>query len=309
MNEETLHHSTSRHEVSSLAERNERRTKWVLVLSAIMMVAELLVGHWTGSMALLADGFHLATHVGAMGLAATAYWFARTRAGHRTFSFGTGKVYALAGYTSAVGLGLVASIMGVESLARLHRPVEIHFREALPVAVLGLVVNLVSAVLLGHQHGDEHHHGHGGHAHHHHDHNLRAAYFHVLADALTSVLAILALLGARYAGWLFLDPLMGVVGCVVVLKWAWGLCQGAALQLLDACPSFEDQQRLRAALEAIDDVRVAELHLWEVGPGLRRCIVSLSTSMPRESEFYRERARSVVRLSHITVEVQRSSAS
>jgi cation diffusion facilitator family transporter len=304
MHEDALPNLNNRHDSNLGAAGSERRTKWVVGLTAVMMVTELAVGQWTGSMALLADGFHMGTHVGALSLAAAAYWFARTRAGHRTFSFGTGKVYALAGYTSAVCLALVALLMGFESLARLRHPVEIQFREALPVAVLGLVVNLASAALLGHQHEHEHEHEQEGHAHHH-DHNLRAAYFHVLADALTSVLAIVALLCGRYWGWSFLDPLMGLVGAVVIFKWAWGLCRDAAQQLLDACPSPEDEQRLRASLETIDDVRVADLHLWEVGPGLRSCIVSLFTSSPRETHFYRDHARSVLELSHITVEVHR----
>ena len=308
MHEEALPNLNNRHDSDLGAAHNERRTKWVIALTAVMMLSELVAGHWTGSMALLADGFHMGTHVGALGLAAAAYWFARTHAAHRTFSFGTGKVYALAGYTSAVCLGLVALFMVAESLARLHRPVVIQFREALPVAVLGLCVNLVSAVLLGHGHDHDHDHDHDhepGRQAHHHDHNLRAAYFHVLADALTSVLAILALVCGRFWGWSFLDPLMGVVGGVVILKWAWSLCQGAALQLLDACPSHEDEQRLRASLEAIDDVRVADLHLWEIGPGRRSCIVSLVTSRPRDADFYREHARSVLDLSHVTVEVHR----
>jgi cation diffusion facilitator family transporter len=306
MHEHVLPNLNNRHESDLRVASSERRTKWVILLTASMMLAELAVGQWTGSMALLADGFHMGTHVGALGLAAAAYWFARTRAGHRLFSFGTGKVYALAGYTSAVCLALVALLMGLESLARLHRPVAIHFREALPVAVLGLIINLMSAALLGHNHDhdDDHDHDSDRPAHHH-DHNLRAAYLHVLADALTSVLAIVALVCGRYWGWSVLDPLMGVVGAVVILKWAWGLCQGAALQLLDACPSHEDEERLRASLETIDDVRVADLHLWEVGPGLRSCIVSLFTSRPRETDFYREHARSMLDLSHITVEVHR----
>jgi cation diffusion facilitator family transporter len=275
---------------------HENRTRWVIALTGAMMIVELVVGQFTGSMALTADGWHMATHVGALGLSALAYWFARTRAGHRTFTFGTGKVYALAGYTSAVGLALVALLMGFESVSRLVNPVSIEFREALPVAVTGLVVNVISAFLLDH---DGHHEA-DPRAH---DHNLRAAYFHVLADALTSVLAIAALLAGRYLNWSFLDPAMGIVGGVVILKWSWGLCRGAASQLLDACPSQEDEDRLRAELEAIDDVCVADLHVWQMAPGRRGCIVALVTSEPRDSDYYRERLRGVADLSHVTVEV------
>jgi len=293
----------NRHE-TTLAAHGERRTKWVVAITAIMMLAEIAAGQWTGSMALLADGFHMATHVAALGLAAGAYWFARTRAKHRAFSFGTGKVYALAGYTSSVCLALVALLMGVESAVRLLHPVGVQFGEALPIAMLGLVVNVASAALLDHGHDDEHG-DHGARDEHHHDHNLRAAYLHVLADALTSVLAIIALSCGRYWGWSFLDPLMGVVGAAVILHWAFSLCRGAAGQLLDACPSPEDEERLRRALEAIDDVRVLDLHLWDVGPGARHCIIALVTSEPKEAGYYRERARSVLDLSHVTVEVHR----
>lgn len=226
--------------------------------------------------------------------------------------FLTGKVYALAGYTSAVCLALVALIMGFESVSRLVHPVTIHFREAMPVAVIGLIVNLVSVKLLDydehHSHEHEHDHGHepsDSDSRHHHDHNLRAAYFHVLADALTSVLAISALCAGQFFRWTFLDPVMGIIGGLVILRWSWGLCHGAARQLLDACPSQKDEDRLRVEFEAIDDVRVVDLRLWEVGPGRRSCIASLVTSEPREADFYRNRARSILDLSYVTVEVHR----
>ena len=277
-------------------ERNERQTRWVVVVTFAMMVVELVAGKLTGSMALVADGWHMATHVGALALSALAYWFARTRAGHRAFTFGTGKVYALAGYTSAVCLALVALVMGFESLSRIVNPVVVDFAEALPVAILGLLVNLVSAKLLDH---DDHHddHGHG------HDHNLRAAYFHVLADAMTSMLAIGALLGGRYLDWSFLDPLMGCVGSAVVVKWSWDLSRSAATQLLDTCPSQEEEDRLRRELETIDDISVADLHLWQMAPGRRGCIAAVVTSQPRDPNFYRERLRRVLDLAHVTVEV------
>jgi cation diffusion facilitator family transporter len=203
-------------------------------------------------MALTADGWHMATHAGALGMSAMAYWFARTRARASSFTFGTGKVYALAGYTSAVVLGLVAVLMLVESVRRLAHPLPIRFGEALPVAVVGLLVNLVSVVLLDaddhHGHHDEHDHAHG-HGHGGHDHNLRAAYFHVLADAFTSVLAIAALVAGRYAGWTFLDPMMGIVGGLVILKWGVGLCRESAKPLLDVLPSAELADEIRRAVE------------------------------------------------------------
>ncbi len=321
MHGELLPELNNEHDTAHGVGRHEARMRAVVLLTAVMMLVELVAGYLTGSMALLSDGWHMATHVGALGLSAAAYWFARVHAGRRTFTFGTGKVYALAGYTSAVGLALVALPVAFESVERLAKPVAIHFEEALPIAVVGLFVNLISAYLLDAGQltepalpGSELAHGghaHGGHAHGgaHHDHNLRAAYFHVLADALTSVLAIIALVGGRYFGVTFLDPLMGIVASVVVLHWAWGLCRGAARQLLDASASVDDEDRLRAELEAIDDVRVADLHLWEIGPGRRGCIVSVLTAEPREASFYRKHMRSVLPLSHLTVEVHRTPRS
>ena len=218
MHSDTLPDLNNVHDTSLSAHHQERRTKWVVLVTALMMLVELTVGKLTGSMALTADGWHMATHVGALGLSAAAYWFARTRTGHRAFSFGTGKVYALAGYTSAVSLALIAVAVGFESLSRLVQPVPIQFREALPVAVVGLLVNLLSVKLLEHDHDHASHHG--GASHHPHDHNLRAAYIHLVADAMTSVLAITALLSGRYLGWTRLDPMMGLVGTVVILNWA-----------------------------------------------------------------------------------------
>lgn len=290
------------HDHSGSTEHHEARTRWVVVITAAMMVAELVIGTLTNSMALTADGWHMATHAGALGLSAMAYWFARTRARESSFTFGTGKVYALAGYTSAVILGLVAILMLVESFRRLANPLPIHFGEALPVAVLGLLVNLVSVKLLDtDDHGHHEHHGHG----HAHDHNLRAAYFHVLADAFTSVLAIAALVGGRYAGWTFLDPVMGVIGGLVILRWGVGLCRDSARQLLDVVPSAKTADAIRARVEELDDARVADLHLWEIGPGRNGCIVSLVTATPKDAGFYRQAILSVSNLAHLTVEVQR----
>ena len=293
---------------------HETRTRWVVGLTRAMMVGELAVGYVTNSMALTADGWHMATHAGALGLAAVAYWYARTRARSDEFSFGTGKVHALAGYTSAVALALVALWMILESVRRLFRPEAIAFGEALPVAVLGLAVNLVSVKLL---HADHDHHDHGGdedHDHDHaaperppdhaHDHNLRAAYLHVLADALTSVLAILALLGGRYLGWSFLDAAMGIVGGAVIARWSYGLCREASAQLLDRVPSEALVARLRRRIEErFESTRVVDLHLWQIGPAARACIVSVASPHPLPTAAYREALLGEERIQHLTVEV------
>jgi cation diffusion facilitator family transporter len=284
----------------------ERRTRAVVLLTLAMMIAELVVGSLTGSMALMADGWHMATHAGALGLALFAYWYARTRARSGEYTFGTGKVYALAGYTSGIVLGVVSLWMFVESGLRLYQRPPVDFGDALPVAVLGLVVNVASMLLLG----TEHHHGHEDgheheHGHAHRDHNMRAAYVHVLADAVTSILAIGALIAGRWLGWWFLDPAMGIVGGLLIGKWSLGLCRDASRQLLDAVFSRELARRISDRLETIDDVKVADLHLWEIAPGRQGCIVSLVTGQPRDTVFYRDAILAEVALAHLTVEVHR----
>lgn len=328
-----VHHEDADDEEHNKA--GERRTRWVVALAAVMMVGELVVGKLTGSKALEADGWHMGTHVGALGLTLVAYWYARTRAGNDAFSFGTGKVYALAGYTSGVVLAIVALLLAVESIEHLLDPDDINYNEALIVAAIGLAVNLGSVFLLGkghhyghshghgHGHGHDHghhHHGHGHHDHHddhHHTHehrpekpqagtldfNMRAAYIHVLADALTSVMAIIALVLGKFAGLWFLDPAMGIVGGVVIVVWAASLCRQASRQLLDVVSSAKHEQVVRQKLEAIDDVRVADLHVWELGPGRRSCIVSIVTSSPRDVDFYRETVLGGLSLAHLTIEV------
>jgi cation diffusion facilitator family transporter len=291
------------HDLVRAVAAHEVRTRWVVALTFATMVAELVVGYATNSLALLADGWHMATHVGALGLAAFAYWFARRQAGSRLFSFGTGKVHALAGYTSAVVLALVALLMVVESLRRLLQPEPIAFTEALPVAVLGLAVNLISAKLL---HDDEHDdHGNGERDHQHaHDHNLRAAYVHVLADALTSVLAIAALLGGHLLGWMFLDAAMGIVGGLVIARWSYGLCRQAGAQLLDVVPSPALAERIRERLETqFAGAHVVDLHLWDIGPGARACIVSLAAPEPLTPTACRAALAALTSLQHVTVEV------
>lgn len=293
----------------------ERRTQWVVAITAVTMIGELIVGQLTGSVALKADGWHMGTHVAALGLSLAAYWYARTRVGHDAFSFGTGKVYALAGYTSGVLLTIVAFWMAKEGAASLIAYEGVDYRDALPVAGVGLIVNAISAFLLsrGHHYGHGHGHDHGHHHHgHHHDHgakpgtldfNLRAAYIHIVADALTSLLAIAALSLGWWRGWWFLDPLMGFVGGAVIIWWAVGLCRQASRQLLDVVSSPRHEQVVRRRLEAIDDVRVADLHVWELGPGRRSCIVSLVTARPREVSVYRDAVLGVLPLAHLTIEV------
>ncbi len=315
-----------------LSAARERGTRWVVALTAVMMVVELVVGAWTRSLALLADGWHMGTHAGALGLSALAYWFARTRAEHRAFSFGTGKVHALAGYTSALALGVVSLSMIVESIDRLMNPATVRYREALAVAVVGLIVNLVSWKLLGHDHpaddhddGHDHDHDHDRAGHDHDldrpslaparklvaasDHNHRAAVLHVAADALTSVLAIIALSLGAWRGWAQLDPLMGIVGGAIVLKWGVGLIKSAGRNLLDATSSEAMEAGLKSLLESLDDVRVADIHTWQIGPGRLACIVSLVTSNPRDTNDYRQLVLARYPLAHLNIEVHRSARS
>ena len=296
----------------------ERRTLIVVALATVMMVGELVVGTITGSVSLKADGWHMGTHVGALGLTLIAYWYARTRAAHDAFSFGTGKVYALAGYTSGVLLALVALLVAKEGVDHLIEPEHVKYTTALAVAVLGLVVNGVSALVLGsghgrvHGHDHDHDHEHDGHDHGHAkpkagtlDFNLRAAYIHILADALTSLLAIAALSLGEWANLWFLDPLIGFVGAAVIIWWAVGLCRQASRQLLDVVSSPSHEQVVRQRLESIDDVRVADLHVWELGPGRRSCIVSIVTADPRDVAFYRDTVLDALPVAHLTIEIHR----
>ena len=279
-------------------DENARRTGWVVVLTFVMMIGEIAAGYLTGSMALLADGFHMATHVVALGIAAAAYGFARRHANNARYSFGTGKVGDLAGFASAMVLGLVSLGIAVESVLRLLEPTTVAFTEATVIAVVGLAVNIASAFLLmghhGHDHGHSHDHGH------HHDNNLRSAYVHVLADALTSVLAIAALLAGRYLGWVWLDPAMGIVGAIVIAKWAYGLMRDSAAVLLDT--TDEPVAAEIRELLATDDVRISDLHVWQVGPDARAAIVSVVASAPVSADTIRERLAPVHELSHLTVE-------
>jgi cation diffusion facilitator family transporter len=286
-------------------ERNERRTQLVVGLTAIMMVVEIVGGTIFGSMALLADGWHMSTHAAALLIAAIAYRYARTHARDPRFAFGTGKLGDLAGFTSAIVLAMVALMIGYESALRLFNPVSIHYGEATAIAAVGLGVNLLSAWLLDaghHGHDDAHTHAHDH--HHHHDHNMRSAYWHVLADALTSVLAIVGLLAAWFYGWTWLDPAIGIVGALVIAHWAWRLMRDAGAVLLDAAPHQDLSAAIRAELEAGHD-RIADLHVWRLGPGHHGAIVSLVSDAPEPVEAYKARVAGIAGLSHVTIEVHR----
>jgi cation diffusion facilitator family transporter len=275
----------------------ERRTRLAAAITAVFMVVEIAAGLTFGSMALLADGIHMATHVGALGLAAGAYWLARRHAQNTRFTFGSGKFGDLAAFTSAVILGLMAFGVAYESIARLLAPVSVRYGEALPIAAIGLLVNIVSAFVLH----DPHAHDHSGH----HDHNLRAAYVHVLADAATSVLAILALAAGLFFGTAWLDPLVGLIGAGVIASWSYGLIRDSGLVLLDAEDDPELAGKIRAMIESEMNARVCDLHLWRLGPGHRGLIVSLVSPDQNTATRIRDALRErYADLSHVTVEVE-----
>jgi cation diffusion facilitator family transporter len=290
-------------------QRNERRVQLVIGLTLLMMVGEVVAGSVFGSMALLADGWHMATHAGALSISALAYAFARRRANDARYVFGTGKVGDLAGFTSAVVLAGIACLIGFQSFGRLLQPAAIRFDEAILVALLGLVVNLVSAGLLSqggahpHAHGEhDHPEGHDGHLHQ--DHNLRSAHLHVLADALTSVFAIAALCTGKFLGWAWTDALCGVVGALVILRWSIGLLRDSGAVLLDVEPDPALAQGIRQRIEAGGEDRIADLHVWRIGPGNFAAILSIVSQEPRPPADYKAQLSEIPGLSHVTVEVQ-----
>ena len=298
-----------------VSQENERRSGYVVALTAVMMVGEIGAGWAFNSMALLADGWHMATHAGALGIAVFAYRYARRHLTDRTFTFGVAKVEILGGFTSAVVLGLVAVLMATESTRRLFDPRSIAFDEAMIVAFLGLIVNVVCARILhaGHDHDHDHDHHDHSHAHHHHDarhrdlrredHNLRAAYLHVIADALTSVLAIVALLCGKLFGWIWMDAAMGIVGALVIGRWAVGLLRDTGRILLDSAVDEEKSENIRRAIESEADNRIADLHVWWIGPRRLGAIVSLVTHYPRPPAHYRALLGHMDDLAHVTIEV------
>jgi len=291
----------------------ERRTRIVIAITGVMMVVEIATGVLSHSMALLADGWHMSTHVIAFLITAVAYHFTRRLAANEQFSFGTGKVGVLGGFASAVVLSIVALLMAGESLHRMFVPLAIHFNEAIGIACLGLTVNLVCALLLK---VDPHHHAHpvatasgaasdhGSHSHQH-DLNLRSAYLHVLADAFTSCLAIVALTSGKFFGWAWLDPVVGVIGSGVVFSWAYSLLRDTSGILLDRTPATSDlPAEIRRAVESDGDSIVTDLHVWQVGAGKFAAMVSVCAHQLRSSDFYRQLLREHHELVHVTIETQ-----
>jgi len=309
-------------------QRNERKTWGVIALCSAMMLVEIVGGSIFGSLALIADGLHMSTHATALAIAALAYSYARRRAEDPRFTFGTGKFGDLAGFTSAIILAMIALLIGYEAVSRLIAPVHIDFDQAIPIAVLGLVVNIASAWLLSgggghgdahdrtHSHGHDHHHHHGdhGHAHSHamsgtagRDNNFRAAFLHVAADAAVSVLAIIGLTTGRFFGWVWMDPVMGIVGALVIANWSYGLVCDTGSILLDMTTDQGIADRIRIAIETDGD-RLADLHLWRLGPGHLGAILSVVTTKARGADFYHDRLNEVGRFSHVTVEVRTPTA-
>jgi len=292
-------------------EQNERKTWIVIAICTAMMIAEIVGGLWFGSVALIADGLHMSTHAGALLIAALAYTYSRRYAFDERLAFGTGKLGDLAAFMSAIALAMIALLIGYESVDRFLNPVPIAFNQAIPIAALGLGVNLLSAFLLRDDH--DHHHGHAHdhdddhaqvRAHFHRDHNLRAAFVHVIADAAVSVLVILGLIAGRQFGWVWMDPLMGLVATVVILSWSWTLVRSAGAILLDACPDPALSRKITARLEQHGD-RVSDLHLWRVGPGHLAAIITLVSDDPNVPGFYKKRLSGLPGLSHVTIEVER----
>ncbi|AZO82924.1 cation transporter [Stutzerimonas stutzeri] len=292
-------------------DENAKRTLWVVALTVVMMIGEITAGYITGSMALLADGFHMATHAGALGISAAAYGYAKRHAYSQRYSFGTGKVGDLGGFASALILGMVALGIGVESVMRLLQPTQVQFGTATLIAIAGLIVNVISALLLGYDHSHGHSHGHDhedhghahahAHAHHGNDNNLKSAYVHVIADALTSVLAIVALLAGRYLGWVWLDPVMGIVGAIVIARWAWTLMGTTAGVLLDQTDAHVAEE-IRERVEKPGDATITDLHVWRVGPQAHAAIVSVLGEATASADSIRERLKPVHEVSHLTVE-------
>ena len=296
----TLDNWRHSHDFSVKNDKGERRTQYVLILTAVTMIVEILAGSIYGSMALLADGWHMGTHVAAFMITIFAYRYARKNASNPAYAFGTGKVSVLGGFASAVALAVVALVMLIESMQRVFNPHDIHFNEAIAVAVLGLSVNIVSAFLLK---DDHHHHVHDGERHHYHDHNLRAAYLHVLADALTSLLAIIALLSGKYFGWNWLDPVMGIVGAIIITRWSYGLLKQTSPILLDGSIEEKYHSSIKNTIEKDSDNRVSDLHVWKVGANHYAAIISIVTHFPKSAEYYKGLLKDFHRLSHTTIEV------
>ena len=287
----------------------ENRTLIVILLTAVMMVIEIVAGLAFGSMALLADGLHMASHAAALSISAFAYYFARKRAHDRSFSFGTGKVNSLGGYTGAILLVIFALLMVSESIHRLIVPVEISFNQAIGVAILGLIVNGASVFILGHEdhhHGHTHDHGVEGHTQ---DHNLRAAYLHVLADTLTSLLAIVALLAAKYYGWIWMDPIMGIVGAVLITKWSMGLLKQTSSVLLDQQGPDHLVDSVISRIKSLPcKTEIIDLHVWSIGPNIYSAAITIVADNENSVRMFKSEMHTLTEIVHSTIEVhQRGS--
>ena len=280
----------------------ESRTLIVIAITATMMIVEIVAGVVYGSMALLADGLHMGSHAIALTINAFAYIYARRHAHNERYSFGTGKVNTLGGYTGAILLAIFAAMMAWESVMRLIDPVAIAFNQAIFVAMLGLIVNGASVFILGDNHSHDHDHSHHHHDHHH-DHNLKSAYLHVLADALTSLLAIVALLIGKYFGAIWMDPLMGIVGAILVGRWSIGLLKSTSAILLDEQGSDEIAQSIREAIEFNDDHRIVDFHLWTVGPGIYATVLSVVSRSPQKPSYFKSLIPDYLPVQHISIEV------
>jgi len=308
MHAQILKHLQHDHDFAVINQKGEQRTWQVLVLTFLTMSLEIAAGIAFGSMALLADGWHMATHVAAFMITLFAYRYSRVHADDHTFAFGSGKVGVLGGFASSVALGLVAFIMLLESAERLLKPAVIHFDEAIMVASFGLLINVICALLLKDHHHDHPHHKHE-HEHGHHDHNLKAAYAHVLADALTSILAIIALSAGKYYGWTMLDPVMGIVGALIITRWSYVLMRETSPVLVDESIALRYKKAITEHIENDADNRISDLHIWRVGPGHFAVIISLVSHTPKAPSHYKELLKNfhtfdgINKLSHITVEV------
>ena len=308
MHTDTLNRLQHEHNFAVINRKGERRTRLVLVLTLLTMILEVTTGVVFGSMALLADGWHMGTHVAAFMITLYAYRYSRRHAHDQKFAFSSGKVGVLGGFASSVALGVVALMMLIESGERLLAPRIIQFDQALMVAGFGLFINFVCAMLLkgSHEHGHPHDHDH------HHDHNLKAAYFHVLADALTSVLAITALFAGKYYGWNWLDPVMGIVGALIITRWSFSLMKDTSPVLLDESIALTHKSAIKDIIESDADNRVADLHVWRVGPDHFAVIISVVSHQPKTPDYYKaliiesknlKQHGGGLRLAHITVEV------
>lgn len=312
LHEGTIRWTRHEHDFDGVNHDNEKRTLKVVILTGVTMIVEIVAGMLTGSMALLADGWHMGTHAFALGITYSAYVMARRFAGSQRFGFGTGKFGILSGYTSALFLGATALYMIVESVTRFINPVTIAFDEAIVVAVAGLAVNVASIWILhasdtnhgahSHDHGhraDHDHHEHG----HHHDHNMRAAYLHVIADALTSILAIVALITGKFLGWSVLDPVMGIIGGLLIARWALGLLRSSALILLDGNDDRGIRTAIVDAIESDSDSIVGDLHVWPLNSNDLAAAVTVVAKESRSPMEYCARLSHLAKLKHTTIEV------